>query len=553
MNATASLSFAGQCLTRLTGPILDKELRVCSRRKRYYALRSLYLAMMGILVLTAWLAKNSSLGWQSSVYSLSRMAEVGRAVIISVVWFQFIVSQIAAVLFFSNAICDEMNRGTLNVLMTTPITTLQIVIGKLLSKLILLVLVLTLSLSTLSIVYVFGGVHWEYIISSFAVTLTAVIFTGTLTLFFSGRVKRPHTVILIVMTFISIYYAMGPSLIEVLSSTSNKGVWLLMANPMAAMYEISVPRVTGAIATGKEFSWGIHCLTMLVISTALVAGTVIRLRKSILTFAFENNRERTSRWARFKRFVLGQNLRYPFILKNLPNSRPRHSLRELILLVLLIAGYAAGYVCLYVSNVRNGIGGFGFGRAIFGTYSMTVWLIVFLKTMVSASTAITKEKENKTLSALLCCPIKNGQIIKGKAKQVYRSNYVGWVVLTLNSASRYLIYSSIYNGASFGPGGIVWMSIFSSLSVVGDLIFILGFGLYLSVRLKSSTATVVAGLLGYLLWYFLRYVVVFIPSVLSAFFGWYMISSYVHPFVDIAVGLFLMRRASRSLRKYAFR
>ena len=147
---------------------------------------------MGILVLTAWLAKNAALGLQNSAYNVSRMAEVGRTVIITVAWFQFIVSQIAAILFFSNAICDEMNRGTLNVLMTTPITTLQIVMGKLLSKLVQLILVLTLSLSTLSIVYIFGGIHWEYIISSFLITMTAVIFTGTLTLFCSGRVKRPH-------------------------------------------------------------------------------------------------------------------------------------------------------------------------------------------------------------------------------------------------------------------------------------------------------------------------------------------------------------------------
>jgi len=531
----------------LTGPIFDKELRVCSRRKRYYVLRSLYLSVLGILVLTAWLSKNSSLGWKSSTYNVSRMAEVGRTVIITVAWFQFVVSQIVAVLFFSNAICDEMNRGTLNVLMTTPITALQIVMGKLLSKLVQLILVLCLSMSTLSIVYIFGGVHWEYIISSFAVTLTAVIFTGTLTLFCSGYIKRPHTVILIVMALISIYYAMGPSLIAILSSTSGKGIWLLMANPMAAMYEISHPKMSGAIATGKEFSWEMHCLVMLTISAGFVICTVIGLRKSILTFAFENNREKASRWFRIKRFLFGRKPPYPIELRNIPKTRAPHSLRELILVVLLAGGFAVGYVCLYFG--KN-----GFGQVVFSTYSSTVWLIVFIKTMVSASTAITKEKENKSLTALLCCPIKSSQIIRGKAKYVYRSNYVGWAVLTINAASALVIYSMfIYKDANFGPGGVVWASIFSVLNVIGSFIFIIGFGLYLSVRLKSSTAALVAGLLGYLVWYFLRYVLMVIPGLLSAIIPFYMASFYVRPFVDIAVGLFFGWRAQRSLRKFAFR
>ena len=122
MSQSASRSILNHWGMLITGPILDKELRVCSRRKRYYLLRVLYLVMMAILILSAWVAQNTSLGWQNSIYNTSRMAEVGRAVIMAVSWFQFIATQIVAILFFSNAICEEMNRGTLNVLMTTPIT-----------------------------------------------------------------------------------------------------------------------------------------------------------------------------------------------------------------------------------------------------------------------------------------------------------------------------------------------------------------------------------------------------------------------------------------------
>jgi ABC-type transport system involved in multi-copper enzyme maturation permease subunit len=155
-------------LNWLTGPILDKELRVCSRRKRYYWLRGLYLLAMAMLVTVTWLGSNASLMFQGNAFTASRMSEVGRDVITSIVWFQFFIAQIAAILFFSNSICQEINQGTLNVLMATPITSLQIVMGKLLSRLIQLILILCLSLSTIAIVYVFGGVDWEYIISTFS-------------------------------------------------------------------------------------------------------------------------------------------------------------------------------------------------------------------------------------------------------------------------------------------------------------------------------------------------------------------------------------------------
>ena len=536
--------------TWLTGPIFDKELRVASRRKRYYASRSIYLGVMAILVLTVWVSQNATLRWQSSSYNVSRMAEIGRTVILSVVWFQFIASQIAAILFFSSAICDEMNRGTLNVLMTTPITTLQIVMGKLLSKLLQLVLLISLSLLTLSIVYILGGVHWDYILSTFFITLTAVIFTGSLTLFCSGRVKRAHSVIIIMLTFICVYYMIGPMLISILSKTSTGGVWLLMLNPIAAMLEMTSPRLTGAVAAGKEFAWPMHCVLMLGVSAVLVMATTIGLRKSILTFAFETSTKKKGLLAKVRNFLFSTGCKYPIVLKSLPSTRWYHRRREVMLFCFLIAGYLACYWALYLEQAGSTMpGAVGIGNVIFSTWSMTVWLIVVVRTIVCASTAITKEKESRSLSVLLCCPLTNSQIIKGKARHILRSNYIGWVVLMINSAAVMIFYKLfVYKGMTM-PGGIFLYSLFSVLMTIGDLIFIIGFGLYLSTKLRSSTAALIAGLAGYMAWYFVRYIVMIIPGLGGMFFSLYSLSFYIRPFIDIAAGLFFYWRAKRLLRK----
>lgn len=551
MSQSQPLTLQSILPTWLTGPIFDKELRVASRRKRYYVSRSLYLGVMILLVLIVWFTQNATLGWQSSSYNVSRMAAVGRTVIISVVWFQFLASQIAAILFFSNAICDEMSRGTLNVLMTTPITTLQIVMGKLLSKLLQLVLLISLSLLTLSIVYVLGGVHWNYILSTFFVTLTAVIFTGSLTLFCSGRIKRTHTVIIIMITFICVYYMIGPMLISILSKTSSGGTWLLMLNPMAAMLEMTSPRLTGAVAAGKEFSWATHCMLMLALSAIFVMATTIRLRKSILTFAFETRASKTGLIAKVKKFLFSTGYKYPIVLKCLPPTKWYRRRQELMLFGFLMAGYFAGYYGLYLDQAGSTMpmpG--GIGNVIFTTWSMTVWLIVIVRTIVCASTAITKEKESRSLSVLLCCPLTDSQIINGKVKHVLRSNILGWVVLIINSAAVMVVYRLfIYKDSTFMPGGIFLSSLFSLLTSIGNLVFIIGFGLYLSTKLKSSTAALITGLTGYMAWYFIRYLILIIPGILAFYFSFFTFSFYLRPFIDIAAGLLFYRRSKRLLRK----
>ena len=149
--------------TWLTGPILDKELRVSSRRKRNYVLRFVYLALLTMFVVLAWV--NTVRHGRSYSYSASRMSEAGKSIIATIVCFQYGATQLIAVIMLSTAISDELARRTLGVLMTTPVTSFQIVMGKLFSKVWQLLILLAISLPLLAIVRVFGGVPWDYVVS----------------------------------------------------------------------------------------------------------------------------------------------------------------------------------------------------------------------------------------------------------------------------------------------------------------------------------------------------------------------------------------------------
>jgi len=162
----------------ITGPIFDKELRVSSRRRRNYWLRFAYMAVLTLFVVMVWLSAVEMQGMFSAAYRVSRMSMAGIQITGAIVGFQFAATQLIAVIMLSTSISDEIYNRTLGLLMTTPINSFQIVMGKLFSKLLQLVLLLAISLPLLAIVRVFGGVPWGFVISSLCITLTAVIFAG---------------------------------------------------------------------------------------------------------------------------------------------------------------------------------------------------------------------------------------------------------------------------------------------------------------------------------------------------------------------------------------
>ncbi len=122
LSALAALRALGR---RLTGPILDKELRVASRRGRTYVLRTAYvLALVGIVALTmAWVA--TVRGGAATPF----LAESARRLAVAVAWLQFFAAQLMAVAMLGNTVGDEQRLRTLDVLLATPLTGTQFVVG----------------------------------------------------------------------------------------------------------------------------------------------------------------------------------------------------------------------------------------------------------------------------------------------------------------------------------------------------------------------------------------------------------------------------------------
>jgi ABC-2 type transport system permease protein len=480
-------------LSWVTGPIFDKELRVSSRRRRNYVLRFVYLVLLTIFLTAIWLDEVHYSG--SSVYRISRMAKTGQMIISFVAWLQFCITQLAAVIMLSTSISDEVYNRTLGLLMTTPINSFQIVMGKLLSKLLQLILLLAISLPLLAIVRVFGGVPWGYVISSLCITLTTLILVGSVSLFFSIFTRRPYKVIIVAFLLGGIFFGLVPLLAVMLWHTmdlrsiiSEKTLFSVIAifNPYFTMgfntIKMLEPRSAGSL---PFMSLPLHCGVILAVSAMILFVSVIRVRKVALRQVTgllgvsrrqrrsgKNARETSSNLSdcltRIRRIagppVLWKELRLPI----LGRRKIATSLVIGLSMIILVATY---YLCW-----REGL---LVEQDVHMFYVIITLGFGLLCTVVLSATCITAEKESRSWPLLLATTLNDRAILFGKWAGIFRRCLPAWIWLF----GHVIVFSLL---------GFIHPIAILQIGLVGawSLVFLSGSGLYFSSRFKHTTTAV---------------------------------------------------------------
>jgi len=526
-------------LSWLTGPIFDKELRVSSRRRRNYTLRLIYVIMLSFFVAIVWLSVVKSEG--STAYQKSRMALAGKTIVTTIVMFQFFATQVIAVIMLSTSISDEIYHRTLGLLMTTPIGSFQIVMGKLFSKLLQIILLLAISLPLLAIIRIFGGVPWNYVLSSLCITLTAVIFAGSLSLYFSINNRRAYVVIIKTVVTLGVLFFFIPTITTVLfsprwlfaSRIRNPSailpllialLSLLHVNPFGAMSVNTATMISpmglamfpAMPARGSFFYWPLHCMLMLGVSALLIAMSVKVVRKVALrqaTGQIESapNRKPAKKSKKSSRRpadqpvsagvirrvtgppVLWRELRAPMI----QGADSRNSIIGLT--VTIIALLITYWICIKEDCLDQ-------------AFTQTGYMLMFLVlgsifTMVLSSTSVTTEKETRSWPILLATSMDDWQILLGKAAGVFRRSVPIWLLMA-GHVLFFICFRYIH------PVAILH----TSISVTGLIIFLTGAGLYFSSRFKRTTSAVLANFaLALTLW-----------AILPALLG--LVSAFTHDY-----------------------
>jgi len=479
---------------RLTGPIFDKEIRVSSRRRRNYVLRFAYIVLLTVFLALVWIEAMGQSG--SAVYRISRMAEAGKFIIVSMVWFQFCATQFLAVVLLSNSISDEIYHRTLGLLMTTPISSFQIVIGKLFSKLLQLILLMAISLPLLAIIRVMGGVPWNYVISSLCITLTTIIFVGSLSLFFSIFSRRTYVVIIITILTIGFVFALLPLLtawiwhaadLDWLISEKTLLTVIFSPNFYCTMFFNSMMMVEPRAAAGMPaYLWPLNCGIMLVVSALLLFVSMIIVRKVALHQATGQmdgfiGKRRSRRAAK----ASGSNQKQPFIgmirrvvgppiiWKELRSPMFRHhKIRTFIFVFVALILLSATYLLCATENALD-------DEEVHVTYAIIFLGIGMLFTIVLPATSITTEIESRSWPVLLATPLDDRDILLGKFIGALRRCSPAWLLLF----GHIIAFSAI---GFIHPFAIVQTGIL----VTWIAIFLSGSGLYFSSRFKHTTTAV---------------------------------------------------------------
>ncbi|MHC4117855.1 MAG: hypothetical protein ACYSWO_10145 [Planctomycetota bacterium] len=489
---------------RLAGPLFDKELRVSSRRRRNYFLRFAFIMLLTVFVAIVWLGVVES--EYSAVYQKSRMALAGKTIISIIVWFQFVATQLIAIIMLSTSISDEIHHQTLGLLMTTPVSSLHIVLGKLFSKLLQIILLLAISLPLLAVVRVFGGVPANYLLSSLCITLTAVILAGSLSLLFSISNRKAYVVIIKTAVTLAGLFAFIPTILVSISNPMWAGgggppniahpfvIAFLHLNPFGAMSMNTTMMISPTMPMAMPtFYWPAHCALMLAVSGMLIAWSVRVVRKVALRQATGQldllPKRRTARKQKKKsgqtsgkparqrrvgaiRRVNGS----PVLWKELraPTIRGVDGRNSIIGLVITIIALLITYAVCEDANCLNE----GFAHV---TYMLMFVFIGSLFTMVLSATSITAEKESRAWPIILATSMDDWHILLGKAGGVFRRCLPIWLLL----AGHILFFVCM---RYIHPIAIVHSLIF----VAGLVSFLTGVGIYFSTRFKRTTSAVVA-------------------------------------------------------------
>ena len=167
-----------------------KELRGRMRGRRAFAILTIYLLLLGGIALMAEKVVEGSYSTGFGGSSAFAGAAIGQGIFAALLMLMTLQVVFLAPSSTSGAISLEREKQTLELLIATPISSIAIVVGKLLSALVYVFLLIVASIPLMAVVFVYGGVGPEDVLRGYIVLLAAALAFGSFGLLCSSIVKR---------------------------------------------------------------------------------------------------------------------------------------------------------------------------------------------------------------------------------------------------------------------------------------------------------------------------------------------------------------------------
>jgi len=216
-------------------PILLRVVENGGKRRRDLFIRCGYLGLLIVVVIFSIYSNNAS-----DSTNLAQLAKTSASVFKDLSFWQLGLVALLAPVFTAGAITQERDSQTYDILLSTPLSNGQIVLGSLLSRLFFIIILLISGIPIFSITQIFGGVAIKNILISFLIAASTAFITGSLAMAIATFKVGSRRTIFGFYLFI-IFYLVGLALLDQLS-------WfhpIIGTQPDPADNKIMLPVATG--------------------------------------------------------------------------------------------------------------------------------------------------------------------------------------------------------------------------------------------------------------------------------------------------------------------
>jgi ABC-type transport system involved in multi-copper enzyme maturation permease subunit len=400
------------------GPVFAYEWLTTTRRWQLYALRALFAAAILIGMILVWNNTNRFANRAQTV-SLQTMATYGENLYEAVVSIELTLVLLAAPAATAGAICLDKARGTLDHMLATDLSNVEIVLGKIGARLVPILGLIACVLPLTALTSLLGGIDPLALFGSFMTSSACAALGCSLGLILSVWGRKTHEV-LISTYLILVLWLMCPVLLLLVTDSFGLTAlstvvptiwrWIECSNPYyLAFAPYSDP---GKVGLMTYLGFLTICLGF---SALFLSLATLRIRGVALTQAGRpaggSPRRRFSRhfptlswWPALPGPSLDGN---PVFWREWHRSRPSRLSR-----VVWILYSALGILWIVLSfNVFINSPGNQEMIAIMSMFQVTLGLLLL---SVGAATSLAEERVRGSLDILLCTPLSTRSILSGK-------------------------------------------------------------------------------------------------------------------------------------------
>lgn len=400
------------------GPVFFAEAKSFSRRARYFVARF----AVGSLILLICRFYFRGIAQDGSI-THRQFVTLSQNLFLALSLTQSIVICLMTPALIAPAIAGERSRGTLDDLLSSRLTSAEIILGKLFSRLLQLLAFLLVSLPIMFIFALMGGITPSEILIVYLLESSIVCFIAATSMMVSVVAPRSREAVFISYGITAFWLCITPVLLGPVQSSwpalvdSFEGTvrFLILTNPLLAFQRGSADTLEcGAILT-------IASVVLLVLCVLSLRRSARRLR-AIQTQVGDRHRffprppidDDAMMWkeTRVNRSfgILGRSWRF------------------------IGYGLLAGFVGLWIRQSQASfqeVSEFGYGSAgrnwntlefnsFLRNYGTALYVLVLVATTSSAACSITTERESDTWMSILATPIEPSEILRAKRVGVYR-------------------------------------------------------------------------------------------------------------------------------------